>query len=266
MRRSALLITFLLLSLASPPGAHAITDGVPDAGHDYVGAFVGTVVDPATGQQQVAQFCTGTLVGADVVLTASHCFVGLEEFGITNPRFTLDEVVDEDLDGFVDGDVRLLTGTAHTHELFATGGTSNTYDIAVFRLSDPVSGVAPAQLPRELFLDDPAVRGHTFVAVGYGTGRVSHRQAGQAFVPTGRRMMAEQHLRSVTPAWANFSMNPATGDGGTCFGDSGGPHLHGDVVVSITVTGDAVCKASDKTYRVDTPWAREFLSRFVTVP
>ena len=61
-------------------------------------------------------------------------------------------------------------------------------------------------------------------------------------------------------------MNVATGNGGTCYGDSGGPHFVGDTVVSITVTGDSMCKATDKTYRVDTPWAQEFLSQFVTIP
>jgi len=39
-----------------------------------------------------------------------------------------------------------------------------------------------------------------------------------------------------------------------------------NIVVSVTVTGDANCKATDKTYRVDTPAAREFLGRFITLP
>jgi hypothetical protein len=37
-------------------------------------------------------------------------------------------------------------------------------------------------------------------------------------------------------------------------------------VVSVTVTGDTPCRATDTTYRVDTPWARAFLDDFVTVP
>ena len=59
-------------------------------------------------------------------------------------------------------------------------------------------------------------------------------------------------------------MNPSTGSGGTCYGDSGGPHFLGDsnLVVSITVTGDAPCRATDVTYRLDTPWARAFLGQF----
>jgi hypothetical protein len=38
------------------------------------------------------------------------------------------------------------------------------------------------------------------------------------------------------------------------------------VVASITVTGDAVCKGSDKTYRMDTDSARDFLGEFVELP
>jgi hypothetical protein len=36
--------------------------------------------------------------------------------------------------------------------------------------------------------------------------------------------------------------------------------------VSVTVTGDAVCKATDVTYRLDTHVARDFLDDFVVVP
>jgi hypothetical protein len=32
------------------------------------------------------------------------------------------------------------------------------------------------------------------------------------------------------------------------------------------VTGDVCCKANDKTYRVDTAVARDFLDEFVTLP
>jgi len=39
-----------------------------------------------------------------------------------------------------------------------------------------------------------------------------------------------------------------------------------DIVVSVTGTGDINCKATDKTYRVDTAATRTFLSEFVTLP
>ncbi|HKI22367.1 MAG TPA: hypothetical protein VKA24_03010 [Gaiellaceae bacterium] len=65
-------------------------------------------------------------------------------------------------------------------------------------------------------------------------------------------------------------MNPSTGSGGTCYGDSGGPHFLGgmtsSLLVSLTVTGDAMCRATDLTYRLDTYVAQEFLSPFGLVP
>lgn len=65
-----------------------------------------------------------------------------------------------------------------------------------------------------------------------------------------------------------MSQNPATGDGGACFGDSGGPNFLGttDVIAAITVSGDSVCRATNVTYRLDTESARNFLKNYVTLP
>jgi hypothetical protein len=67
-------------------------------------------------------------------------------------------------------------------------------------------------------------------------------------------------------------MNAAKGDGGTCYGDSGGPNFLGagstetPIVAATTITGDAVCRSTNVVYRLDAPGAREFLARFVTLP
>jgi hypothetical protein len=80
-------------------------------------------------------------------------------------------------------------------------------------------------------------------------------------------------LNAVNSAWLRLSQNPATGDGGTCFGDSGGPNFLGAgasetaVIAGITITGDSVCRATNVIYRLDTPAAREFLmSQGIAVP
>ena len=50
----------------------------------------------------------------------------------------------------------------------------------------------------------------------------------------------------------------------------GRPPLPGGVesnlIVSITITSDAMCRATDKTSRLDTEAARDFLDDFVTLP
>jgi hypothetical protein len=121
-------------------------------------------------------------------------------------------------------------------------------------------------------LDDRAVRSGRFTAVGYGTVREDKRKGFHAFQVGTRRKYVKQSVNSITKAWITYSMNPSTGSGGTCYGDSGGPHFVGEgasettVVASITVTGDSPCRATDKTYRLDTPSARAFLDDFVTLP
>ncbi|HZC28487.1 MAG TPA: hypothetical protein VE269_02015, partial [Gaiellaceae bacterium] len=81
---------------------------------------------------------------------------------------------------------------------------------------------------------------------------------------------ALQSFLSLQKSWLTLNMNPSTGSGGTCYGDSGGPHFLGgpssNLEVSITVSGDAVCRATDTTYRLDTPSAREFLGNYVALP
>ncbi len=90
------------------------------------------------------------------------------------------------------------------------------------------------------------------------------------FIDETTRMVAEQTFLSLQPTWLTLNMNPSTGSGGACYGDSGGLHFLGgmesNLVVSITVTGDAMCRATDKTYRLETFPAQEFLSRFGLVP
>jgi hypothetical protein len=63
-------------------------------------------------------------------------------------------------------------------------------------------------------------------------------------------------------------MNPSHGDGGTCYGDSGGPNFLGssDIVAATTITGDSVCRSTNVDYRLDTASARNFLAPYVALP
>ena len=82
------------------------------------------------------------------------------------------------------------------------------------------------------------------------------------------RSYAVGTLNAINPAWLRISMNPSTGNGGTCYGDSGGPNFLGssNIVAATTITGDAICRSTNVDYRLDTAAARSFLAAYVTLP
>lgn len=263
----AIIIVVGLLSVFASP-ASAIVYGEPD-GNDH--PFVGSMVLSVPGEG-LFQWCSGTLISATVFLTASHCTIGVDEFLAANPGFemlvTFDPTISEGGTFF--------TGTLHTNPNFpGQRGSSDTGDVAVIVL-DESPGITPASLPTAGLLDqlkaDHILNSTRFTAVGYGTIRLTNRTGFQGILENVDRNRAEQGFNSLTKAWLTLPMNISTGNGGTCYGDSGGPHfIHLDgeettIVASITVTGDAPCKASDKTYRMDTESARSFLSNFVDLP
>jgi hypothetical protein len=135
-------------------------------------------------------------------------------------------------------------------------------------LDAPAAGITPARLPTLNQLDGMALKSQRFAAVGYCTVRENKTKGPASLFFDGQRRFAEQSFKALGKTWLHLSMNPSTGSGGTCYGDSGGPHFIGssDVVASITITGDRFCRATDVTYRVDTASARAFLDDFVSLP
>jgi hypothetical protein len=267
MKRLGLLFLVTVIEAMVVAPATAITFGQPDGNlHPNVGALLADYDPESPGPDLL---CSGTLIDADVYLTAGHCTAFLESLGIEEVWVTFEPQYDED----AVAPSGLFSGTYVTHPEFGAGGASDPHDLAVLLL-DASPGIAPAQLPTLGLLDQlksqHALNSQTFTAVGYGTVREDKTGGPHAFFFDGIRRYALQSYLSLQPAWLLLSMQPSTGSGGTCYGDSGGPHFLGGVesnlIVSITVTGDAMCRATDKTYRLDTPSAREFLDDFVTLP
>jgi secreted trypsin-like serine protease len=267
-RRFITLTTVLALLFIFVLPALAITYGEPDGNaHPFVGSMVLSV--PGEG---LFQWCSGTLISENVFLTASHCTAPIDATLASIPGaellVTFDPTIDESS--------TFYSGTWYTNPNYLAGsGASDTGDVAVIVL-DESPGIVPASLPTVGLLDELQAN-HTlndtlFTAVGYGTVRVTNRTGFQGILDNVDRNRVEQGFLSLTRAWMTLSMNLSTGNGGTCYGDSGGPHfihldgVETDIVASITVTGDAPCKATDKTYRIDTESARSFLAGFVSLP
>lgn len=242
--------------------ANAITFGEPDGmRHPNVGALVADWNEESPGPDE---FCTGTLVSPTLFLTAAHCMYGWPEG--TEFSVTFSPMYDEDA-AAPSGLVGVTSFTIH--EGFAQpGGGADAFDIAIVTLESPQSAT-PAELPTLGLLNtfsQQQLRELGFTTVGYGLVRVSKKGGPHGFIDETNRLVAQQTLLSLQPTWLNLNMNPSTGSGGTCYGDSGGPHFLGgmtsNLIVSLTVTGDAMCRATDKTYRLDTLTAQEFLFGF----
>jgi secreted trypsin-like serine protease len=255
-----LLAAALVLLAASP--AAAIVNGQLDGNlHPEAGALIAEYRQ--AGQKDV--LCSGSLIAPTVYLTAAHCTDFLASLGIT--------------DVWVTFDAQFTSSSPLIHGHYVTdpdynayagpGGSADPHDLAVVLL-DQAAGITPARLPTAGMLGATNLRDQQFTAVGYGTVRTGKTGGPNAFFFDSTRRYALQSLLSLEPAWLNLSENPSTDNGGTCFGDSGGPHFLGGVTsnlqVSITVTGDSSCRATDKTYRLDTPSARGFLGHYVTLP
>jgi secreted trypsin-like serine protease len=269
VRKGFTVVLLVLMTLALTVGtARAITFGQPDGTrHPNVGALLADYDPDSPGPDIV---CSGTLIAPTVFLTAAHCTAFLESEEITQVWVTFAPTYDED----ATTTAGLLAGTYVTHPEFGSGGASDTHDIAVVLLAQAPAGITPAQLPTAGLLDQlktsHQLGSQTFTAVGYGTVREDKTGGPHAFFFDGIRRYALQSALNLEKAWLLLSMNPSTGSGGTCYGDSGGPHFLGGVesnlIVSITITGDAMCRATDKTYRLDTAAARDFLDDFVALP
>jgi hypothetical protein len=232
-----------------PSAAGAITYGSPDGnGHPNVGGLV--------SQTQYSDgtwlYCSGTLISPTVFLTAAHCAEG-DSVGVTfDPAYQAGDAVSY--------------GTWHADPLYGKS-QSDPHDIAVVVFPKAIKGIAPARLPAANSLASLS-SAQRFTSVGYGAYAVTNGPGGHAFLYDDVRGVATGTLNAINPSWLRISMNPATGDGGTCYGDSGGPNFLGttDIVAATTITGDFVCRATNVDYRLDTASARSFLKAYVTLP
>lgn len=86
--------------------------------------------------------------------------------------------------------------------------------------------IPPAQLPPAGLVDELNQRGglrdELFVDVGYGV-IAYHKQGPVSYELSDRRGMATSSFMALGPDLLCLLINAVTGDGGPCFGDSGGP-------------------------------------------
>jgi secreted trypsin-like serine protease len=217
------------------------------------------------GQYRI--LCSGSLIAPRVFLTASHCTRFLEDQGISDVWVTFDPT-------FTQSSVR-IHGAMHSNPLY-NQAQSDPGDIAVITLDESITNIDPVELPTLGLLDqmksEGTLNGTRFTSVGYGVQEPQPGPGGIVNPFPMQRWYAAGEFNALNKAWLRISQNQATGDGGTCSGDSGGPQFLGagateePTQVSITITGDVFCFATNVAYRLDTAPARAFLSQFVALP
>jgi len=256
-------------SLFLSPRASAITYGFIDSSNAFAntGAFI--VKSPSTGE--IFPICSGTMITSNVFLTASHC-----------TAFFTQELAPQGYVAYVSLDPLIPFGSATSNntKLLAVAHvvTNPNYsqaqgdsgDLAVLILQKNVRGVTPATLPACGLLDQLSAQNGlktaTFTNVGYG---LQNRVVGggvpffQDMNPV-PRMFSFSSFNSLNGGYLRLSQNPSTGNGGACFGDSGGPNFMEfdgrQLIVSITITGDSVCRSTNVAYRLDIVSAQSFLA------
>ena len=261
--------SLLTASLLLSPKASAITYGFVDSNNTFsnTGAFI--IKSPTTGQ--IFPICSGTMITPNVFLTASHCTI-----------FYTQDLAPEGFVAYVSLDQSIPFGdlTSNKTTLLAVKNVvtnpnynqsqSDSGDIGVLILEKNVRGITPAVLPSCGLLDQLAakngLKSAKFTNAGYG---LQNRVVGggvpffQDINPV-PRMFSFSSFNSLNGGYLRLSQNASTGNGGTCFGDSGGPNfmtVNGQtLIVSITITGDSVCRSTNVDYRLDTVSAQGFLA------
>ena len=294
------------IATLTPVGqASSIVGGTPDAGeHPYVGQllfYVPSANDPRFDDAGGWFNCTGTLIDADTVVTAGHCTydVGLEGvtpedplFGGTDVWFSVSEAPDYSIlppsstfapdrnqerydvwSAALDAsDDWAEASSTFTHPEYVDAAFL-VHDLGVVELAEPIELDEYATLPEVDYLDRYAGRARQqglFESVGYGL----EDSGPKTSMGGDTRKKAERRLVSFKGAYGyrdiavmfSHAQGGAT-NGGTCFGDSGGPTFDitnpqieaTNLIVAVTSFGlNYNCNASG-SYRIDQPDDLAFL-------
>jgi Trypsin len=283
-------------STSDTAGPDFITYGVNDNGeHPYVGFML--FFDP----NEPGWFsCSGTLLDATTFLTAGHCTFGIGTNGSVTPSgsggndvwVSFEEKVD--LTGFprradfpteaalyaarsayLNSNPDFTRGTSHPHPAFANfAAFPANHDVGIVEL-DESPGIGSFGVLADVgTLDALAGTGKDHNKVIIETAGYGIQEIKPDFLSLDERWKSTStivNLKSaLTDGWNVHTSNnpsPANGQGGSCFGDSGGGLFlnNTNVVVAVVSFGiNGNCKGADYAARTDIEDSQDFILPFLS--
>jgi secreted trypsin-like serine protease len=276
--------------LAATTPAVAITGGTEDTTNIY--SNVGMLVF----YQPDGRFrCSGTLIAPQVVLTAAHCtFQDIGQAIITFdpvisrtadeaetdiPRAADDSGPDDAISavGFTKTDIskpkyqgeqNWFLATPRTHPNYSDFTDINNWNDSGVLILDKAVGLPAASIAPQNYLNaysGSVLNSTEFLVIGYGT-EVRSADGGPQKPQPMRQPIVRRYTTEIGQKLTdqilqtNGNENDPRAGGGTCFGDSGGPAIHGGYVVGDTSYGYTNnCRYLGGFQRVDIPVVRNWL-------
>lgn len=200
--RNGLMGAFLCLSFMAQ-AQNKIINGIEVPEGDLIEQHVVSIRDESR-----RTICSGSVIGRDLILTAAHCVFSVPSLRVYWGPSQAEAVKK--------GNVRTVS-KARIHESYVEGGSYDTNDLAVLKLSSPLPSSRKIANP---VYDGSRIKESAYIEVaGYGINRSGINNGGSGVL---RRMtlMIEKEFFSRS----EFQLKQSSA-GGTCSGDSGGPAL-----------------------------------------
>ena len=260
--------TAMLLLTATAPAA-AVIDGTTDTSNSF----------PNVGGLQLQfegewfDFCTGTLVAPNVVLTAAHCTAFFDgdvgdpdALGPDDWRVSFEADPDEN-STYYGADHFVVHPDWLANQVGPGGGNSKMSflkdgmeDIALVFLAEDVDSVTPAPVADAGYLDGLDLTSETFTVVGYGTDEYITGSGASPMAITVYDGARSYKDVSVITEHDLFPDRFVKITKSVCFGDSGGPLFHEGTLVALNAwTFSYRCDGPNLEYRVDSAPAQSFL-------